>query len=174
MSLITTDRLIIRELCLEDLKAFYEFSREQSMKDWIPDQVYETMKQAQEVLDFLMSKYSNDLDNVSYPYVLALVLKDTNELIGHVGLSHIPEGIEIGYAIGEDYQKKGYATEAVQAFTDWAKAHLNLDAIYAIVKSENIGSCKTLEKTGYQFLKEEDRERLWRSLSTEGVYEIIS
>lgn len=118
MSLITTDRLIIRNLCLEDIEAFYKFSREKSMKDWIPDQVYDDIEEAKEVLDFLMSKYSNDLDNVSYPYVLALVLKDTNELIGHVGLSHIPEGIEIGYAIGEDYQKKGYATEAVQAFTD--------------------------------------------------------
>lgn len=158
MSLIATDRLIIRELCLDDLEAFYMFSRERSMKDWIPDQVYSDIEEANEVIEFLISKYTDDLTKVGYPYVMALVLKDTDKLIGHVGLSAIPEGIEIGYAIGEHYQKKGYATEAVQVFTDWAKHHLNLDTIYAIVKSKNIGSCKTLEKTGFQFLKEEDRE----------------
>lgn len=158
MSLITTDRLIIRDLSLDDVRDFYKFSREKSMKDWIPDQVYENMEEAKEVVGFLMSKYTDDLTNVSYPFVMAVQLKDTNELIGHVGLSEIPEGIEVGYAIGESYQKKGYATEAVGVFTDWAKRKLNLTTIYAIVKSKNIGSCKTLEKTGFQFLKEEDRE----------------
>ncbi|WP_353958623.1 GNAT family N-acetyltransferase [Sporolactobacillus laevolacticus] len=48
-------------------------------------------------------------------------LKKTNTLIGHVGLSKISDGVEIGYAIGMDYQGNGYATESVGAFSIWAK-----------------------------------------------------
>lgn len=158
MNLLTTNRLIIREFKSDDLQTLYSLSQEQSMRDFLPDQVYETIDKAEETLDFLMSKYSNDLSKIGYPYVLALALKDTDELIGHVGLSKIQEGVEIGYAIAESYQRKGFATEAVTAFTDWAKTILSLDAIYAVVKSKNIGSCRILEKTGFEFIKEEDRE----------------
>ncbi len=120
------------------------------------------MEEAKEILEFLISKYANNSQNIHYPYVMGVEIKDTKILIGHVGLSEIAEGIEIGYAIGEAYQKNGYGSEAVKAYTDWAREQLNLSTIYGVVKSDNIASCKTLEKTGFLYQKEENRESLGR------------
>ncbi len=158
MSLIITDRLIIREFSLEDTEDVYKLSQEEAMKKWIPDQVYDDMEVAKEILKFLISKYEYDSQNISYPYVMGIEIKDTKKLIGHVGLSEIAEGIEIGYAIGEAYQNNGYGSEAVQAYTDWAKEQLHLPTIYGVVKSDNIASCKTLEKAGFLYRKEANIE----------------
>jgi [ribosomal protein S5]-alanine N-acetyltransferase len=153
-----TERLIMREFTVEDTKEIYEYSQEESMKENIPDQVYETMDEARVTIDFLMSKYGDDLNKPQYPYVLGVVIKETQQLIGHVGLSKIPEGIEVGYAIGQNYQRKGYGAEAVGAFAAWAKEALKLPVIYAVVKQDNIASCKTLEKSGFTLQKAELKE----------------
>ncbi|WDV45710.1 GNAT family N-acetyltransferase [Clostridiaceae bacterium M8S5] len=155
MNIITTDRLIVREFSLEDTEEVYKFSQEESLKKWMPDQVYEDIQVAKKVLEFLISKYTSNLENIDYPYVMGVELKDT-KLIGHVGLSKIKEGIEIGYAIGEDYQRKGYASEVVKAFAKWSKENLNLPVLYGVVKSDNIASCKTLEKAGFTYQNEEE------------------
>lgn len=157
-TIFETERLIMREFTLDDTQEIYEYSQEESMKNHIPDQVYESVEQAREVLEFLMSKYSKNLDQVQYPYVLGVVMKETRQLIGHVGLSEIQEGIEVGYAIGEKYQRTGFGTEAVGALADWAKDTLKIPVIYAVVKDDNIGSCKAVEKAGFVFEKSEARE----------------
>ena len=151
MNIIETQRLIIREFELLDTKTIYEFSQEESLKKWIPDQVYADMDEAKETLEFLISKYKKK----EFPFVMAVEIKDSNELIGHVGLSEIKQGIEIGYAIGEKYQNQGYATEAVQAYSIWAKKEFGLEKIYGVVKCENYSSCAVLEKSDFTYAKDD-------------------
>lgn len=153
--LLETKNLRIRQLTEDDTELIFAYSREESMKKWIPDQVYEDMDEAKEVVAFLMSMYNSE--ELAYPQVMAIELKDTGLLIGHVGLSEIDEGIEIGYAIAEAYQRNGYAREALTAFIPYAKLNYTLPTIHGIVKSRNIASYKTLERVGFTFLKEEDR-----------------
>lgn len=152
-TIIQTDRLRLRELTLDDLFAVYALSREDSMARWIPDQVYAYESEAREVIDLLMTCYEKRL----YPYVLGVELIETDTLIGHVGLSETPEGIEIGYAIGEDYQRRGYATEAVTAVINWAREGLNLKLIYGFVKDGNIASLSVLAKTEFVRCAEQTR-----------------
>ena len=151
MNMIETQRLNMREFTLLDTETIYEFSQEESLKKWLPDQVYADIDEARETLEFLISKYGKK----EFPFVMAVVKRDSNELIGHVGLSKIKQGIEIGYAIGQKHQNKGYAKEAVNAYAEWAKEEFCLEKIYGIVKDENYASCTVLEKAGFKYVKDD-------------------
>ncbi|TDX49154.1 GNAT family N-acetyltransferase [Orenia marismortui] len=157
-SLIETERLAIRHLSVEDVPKIFLMSQEEGMKKWLPDQVYENEEVAHEVVEFLISQYLEKVSPDKTPYVLGLVIKETKELIGHVGLSPIEEGIEIGYAIEEKYQGKGYATEAVKAMSTWALKELEIPSIWGIVDINNTISARVLEKSEYIFVKESENK----------------
>ncbi|MBE6499818.1 MAG: GNAT family N-acetyltransferase [Methanobrevibacter thaueri] len=89
------------------------------------------------------------------------IVKDDNvigcaELFLHPNCNHWwGEGsAEIGYWIGEEYQNKGYATEASQALIKKAFNDLNVNQIYASYKKENIASKRVLEKLGFKYYTE--------------------
>ena len=64
------------------------------------------------------------------------------------GLSQ--EGVaEIGYGIAEDYQGRGYATEAVSALTAWAFKQPGVMCITAETEASNIASQRVLNKAGF-------------------------
>jgi RimJ/RimL family protein N-acetyltransferase len=90
--------------------------------------------------------------------VLGVCLSASHELIGHVGFSPCEYGVEVGYAIGDAHQNRGYAKRAVFAATTWALSRFDLPFIHAIVAAENIRSCKVLESCGFQVLAAIERK----------------
>jgi len=147
--LLKTERLYLRKYTLDDVEKNYLYSQEESRKKGIPNEVYADIEASRENVEFILSCYEKG----GFPYVYAVVLNDTDEYIGHVSLSEIPEGIEIGYAICEKHQGKGYATEIVQAYIAWGKTKLGLEKIYGFTYPENIASRKVLENAGFVFVK---------------------
>lgn len=157
---LETNHLVVRPICEADIQSFYRLSKEASLGQWIPDQVYKDEEEASGAIRFLMSQYQKSLNPSERPIVLAVDLKTTGEVIGHVGLSPLHGGVEIGYAIGEEYCGKGYATEAVSAVAGWALAELNVGEILGIVACENVGSFRVLEKSGFNLEDESETNYL--------------
>ena len=153
--IVETHSIYLRAFTLDDSEKVFKMSIENGMKEWIPDQVYSDQNHAKEVLDFLIQQYNICLGPSEIPIVFGVCLKSSNELIGHVGLSPYNGDAEIGYAIENKQQKKGYATEAILAMTTWAFKKFNLPFILGIVEAENIGSCRTLEKATFALENEE-------------------
>ena len=122
------------------------------MRVWIPNQVYADEAHALEVLRFLTSQYGRSANPRHTPYVLGVCLTASHELIGHVGFSPCEYGVEVGYAIGEAHQNRGYAKQAVLAATTWALSKFDLPFICAVVAAENVRSCKVLESCGFELL----------------------
>lgn len=127
------------------------------MKKWLPDQVYRDESHALEVLRFLICAYSHPGNPARGPFVLGVALGETGELIGHVGLSPLGGEVEVGYAIQESHQGKGYATEAVAAMTAWALATFALSRIVGVVSGENPASARVLAHAGFSLLKKSER-----------------
>ena len=148
-NLVETNRLIVRKLSLDDAELLLKYSQEEITKKELPDEVFEDIETLKETIEFFMSNYDNQ-----YPLVYGIVLKQENCVIGHISLSKIDRGIEIGYAIATDYQNKGYASEIVIPFTKWATKYLKINKLYGISKKQNIPSWKILEKSGFTFLEE--------------------
>ncbi|MGM0445852.1 MAG: GNAT family N-acetyltransferase [Bacillota bacterium] len=151
--ILTTERLRLRYFTLNDVKQVYQMSREVGIKKWLPDQVYKNIDEAEEVLKFLISRYQYIPDINKSPYVFGVELKKDKKLIGHVGLSQVEPGIEVGYGIAENYKNRGYATEVLKDFSKWTLDNLNLDKLWGIVDENNLASIKVLKKSNY-FLKD--------------------
>ena len=82
----------------------------------------------------------------------AVVLRATGELVGDCGLSRttvegVPE-IELGWIVGRAQWGKGIATEAAEAWRDYAFTQLGLDRIVSMVSRENVASRRVAEKLG--------------------------
>lgn len=83
------------------------------------------------------------------------IINDENKAIGSIGAFrceniHRQTG-EMGYYLAEEYWGKGIATEAVKQLTDHVFNQTDIMRIFAEPFSTNRGSCRVLEKSGFQF-----------------------
>jgi [ribosomal protein S5]-alanine N-acetyltransferase len=77
-----------------------------------------------------------------------------SELVGRIALSQIFRGIfqnaYLGYSIGEPWNGRGLATEAVGVAMRFAFDDLALHRVQAAVMPRNIASIRVLEKNGFR------------------------
>jgi RimJ/RimL family protein N-acetyltransferase len=82
----------------------------------------------------------------------AMLLKDSGELIGDCGVYvRDLEGeveFEIGWHVRRDLWGRGYATEAAQHCIEYAFSSLGAERIIALIRPENLSSCRVAEKNG--------------------------
>ena len=57
--------------------------------------------------------------------------------------------VEIGYGISDEYQRRGYATEAVSAAVRWAQEQTGVECVEAEAEADNLASLRVLEKCGF-------------------------
>jgi len=120
------------------------------MRKWLPDQVYADEAEALQALRFLCAQYGPSADPRNTPYVLAVCIAATGDVIGHVGFSPFEYGVEVGYAIGEAQQNRGYARQALGAASTWVRYRFDLPIVHAIVAVENFASCRVVESCGFK------------------------
>ena len=152
--LFQTEHLRIRRFEAEDEKQLHENHLEEEMKQWIPNESYESLEEAAGAIAF----YQSCVDAGHLPYVLAVELKETGELIGDTGVNEVegaPGEVEIGYSICRKYSGLGYATELLEAMTKFVGELFSVKILYGRVMKGNEASLKVLEKCGYVFLREE-------------------
>lgn len=143
---IETDRLIITEFTPDMAQAVHENSLDADNRRFVPDEVFETVEEAADTIDFLMGCYKTG----SGPLVYPVLLKD-GTCIGHVQAVPLEDGdYEIGFHIGVKYTAQGYATEAVKAFLPVILPRLGLQKMAGICLAENTASVKVLQKCGFR------------------------
>ena len=142
---LQTERLMITEFTPDMAQAVHENSLDEDNRRFVPDEVFETVEDAAETIEFLMSRY----DGSEGPFVYPILLKDKTN-IGYVQAVPLDGGVwEIGYHIGARYTKHGYATEAVKAFVPVAMNKLGLEKMAGICLADNIASQRVMEKCGF-------------------------
>ncbi len=142
---IETERVIITEFTMDMAQAVHENSLDEDNRRFVPDEVFETLEDAADTVEFLISVYESGEGPLVYP----VLLKD-NTYIGYVQAVPFEEnGWEIGYHIGEAFTKKGYATEAVKAFLPVIMNKLGITVMAGVCLADNKGSVKVMEKSGF-------------------------
>jgi RimJ/RimL family protein N-acetyltransferase len=122
-------------------------------RKFVPDEVFETVDDASDTISELISFYERTDSPLVYP-----ILLKSGEQIGHIQAVPIDNGWEVGYHIGKAHTRKGYATEAINAFLPVVMRHLDISKIYGICRADNIASGKVLEKSGFTLLDESMRD----------------
>ena len=149
-----TEHLKVRKFKIEDAQCLYENHLEEEVKKWIPNESYADIEETRGAVSF----YADCVNNGHLPYVLAVELKETGELIGDTGVNEVEEKageVEIGYTICKKYSGKGYATELLNAMTEFTASTFEIKVLYGRVMRGNNASVRVLEKNGYVFVKEE-------------------
>ena len=142
---IETSRLIITKFTPDMAQAVHLNSLDEDTRRFLPDEVFETARDAANTIEFLISQY----ERTDGPLVYPILLKDKTN-IGYVQAVPTGGGVwEIGYHIAKQFTGKGYATEAVTAFLPVIMKQLGIQKIYGICDAENVASCKVLEKCGF-------------------------
>ena len=134
---IETERLIIKEFTADMAQAVHENSLDEDTRRFVPDEVFETVDDARETVEFLMSCYSGS----EGPFVYPVFKKDTDENIGYVQMVPLDDGRwEIGYHIAKRFTGNGYATEAVKAFIPVIAEKNGIKEVNGICLSGNIAA----------------------------------
>lgn len=151
MTVLETERLILKQLSTDDAEFILELLNEPSFIRNIGDRGVRTMEGANSyILNGPVASYAKN------GFGLYLVkLKETDESIGMCGLikRDTLEDVDIGYAFLPRFWSKGYAVESALAVKEYAKNAVGLSRIVGITDPENEGSIRVLEKIGLQFEK---------------------
>ena len=145
----------VMEIRLMDTSMFYDVwqnSLDENNRTYVPDEVFETLEDATEVVNQIIESYENE----DGPFVFAVIRKQDNANIGYVQLVKIEEGWEIGYHIAMKYAGNGYATEAVKLFLKYLKDNSDIKEIYGVALAENKASRRVLQKCGFELIYEGD------------------
>ncbi len=126
-----------------------ELNGEPSTRRWLPSHVYADIDVATSRMRYLISCYSSPGNPCLGPYVLAVEHLASGALLGHVGFSPLDNEVEVSYAIAEGSRGRGYGSEALLYACQWAAESFNLPSILAITESENMPSCRTLERAAF-------------------------
>lgn len=142
---IETERLTITEFTMDMAESVHLNSLDEDNRRFVPDEVFETVEEAAETLEFLMGCYQSGDGPLVYP----VLLKD-GTYIGYVQAVPFEEGEwEVGYHIGGDYTKQGFATEAVKAFLPVVMKALGIRQMVGVCLADNKASVKVMERCGF-------------------------
>ena len=104
----------------------------------------------QDGIDFISSMLSANEDET---FAFAITLDD--KAIGSIGVFRQQnihrQTAEMGYYIAEEYWGKGIMTDAVKQTCEYVFKNSDILRIYAEPFAYNTGSCRVLEKAGFQY-----------------------
>ena len=148
---IKTDRLLITDFTPDMAQAVHIGSLDEDTRRFLPDEVFETIDIATEVIADLIDCY----DSTEGPFVHPMLANGL--YAGYVQLIPLANSEwEIGYHTVKALSGQGYATEAVQAFLPVIMDQLTLTQVVGICAAENKASIRVMEKCGFTRVFEGD------------------
>jgi RimJ/RimL family protein N-acetyltransferase len=155
--IFTTDRLIIRRYCMDDMDDFFRLNGDPEIMQYIrPAQDYECSK---EFLQKVIGSYLTSPGLGRW----GMISSESMEFIGSfavIPVDHMNK-IQIGYSLLKENWGKGYASEAVKGGIGYAFDQLKLSDLAGITYPENTLSQKVLLRNGFLFdrtFEEEGKE----------------
>ena len=147
---LTTDRLILRPWQESDAETLYKYAKYPEIgpaAGWPP---HTSVEDSLEVIRTVFSA----------PETYAVVLKETGEPVGSIGLlfgegSHVagilPGEAEIGYWIGKPHWGRGLIPEAVRCILHRCFTDLNIMGVWGAYYEGNTNSRRVMDKCGFRF-----------------------
>lgn len=144
--ILETDRLVLRPFKKDDVADVFEcWESDPDVARYMFWTSHNDIEKTREWIAFELGQ----IEKQDW-YRFAIVLKDTNTLIGTalVCYEEEVECWEIGYNLGKKYWGKGYTTEAMKRVIEFATEELKLSQIVGRYAKENPASGRVMTKLG--------------------------
>ena len=146
MTMLETERLIIRNFRISDWEALHEMINQYESSEFAAyDQQWPTSpEEIKKITEWFASGDS----------YFAVCLKDTGRFVGFVSLNQEQKEdyreLNLGYIFNFDYHGKGYAAEACRAAISHALDRLQAQRVLTGTAAVNRASCRLLERLGFK------------------------
>ena len=149
MQILDTNRLILREVTLDDGQFIFDLLNTPKFKKYIGDRGVNSLEESREFID---TKYRQSYIDHGYG-LYAIETKDDGKSVGVCGFvrrDSLP-GPDIGFAFLPEFEGKGYGFESAKAVMDFGRDTLGFTNLFAITSQDNEVSGKLLAKLGFTF-----------------------
>ena len=162
---LESERLVLRQFLVSDAEDMYNnWATDAEVTKYLTWDPHESVDMTRDILTSWVETYER-LES----YQWAMVIKDTNKLVGSIGLvkhSNINEYCEVGYCCSRSVWGQGYMTEALKTINDFLFFQVGFERISAIHYAENTASGRVMQKVG---MKHEGTKRHFYK-KAEGVF----
>ena len=171
--MIYTKRLTLRRYIPDDWASVHLYAQvpEFSQYDiWGPNSADDTK-------EFVAACIARTSAEPVLGYQLAVILNDTDTLIGGCGLKRndaSDDSASLGYAINPDFQNRGFATEIANALIKFGFDDLGLTKVIAECHSRNTASSRVMEKAGMKMVARLPDHRMVKGEMTDSYRYAIS
>lgn len=147
----TGDEVRLRLLRADDAAAAlaYAIENRRFLEDWEPVRDDSWYTRAAQLADIEAAVADEAADR---RYAFGVFRGD--ELVGRITLNQVVRGVfqnaYLGYSIGQRWNGRGFATEAVRLALEYAFGEAGLHRVQAAVMPRNTGSIRVLEKNGFR------------------------
>lgn len=145
--ILATERLILREITLDDDNAIYLERSNAIVNKYIARVPMANITEARAWITRI-NKSVDEGQNVNW----AITLKDSGTFIGLICLWRFSDDntmAEVGYELTPEYHGKGFMNEALISVIDYGFSSLKLSTIEAYTQKGNAKSIALLKKNGF-------------------------
>jgi RimJ/RimL family protein N-acetyltransferase len=149
MTILKTERLIIRRLSSDDADFIVELLNQPSFLQYIGDK---GVRNTDDAVRYIQTGPQASYEQFGFGLYL-VELKDSGTSIGMCGLikrDSLPD-VDVGFAFLPDYWSRGYAFEAASAVLNYGRENFGLTRIVAITSLDNAASIRLLERIGLRY-----------------------
>lgn len=150
---LDTERLTLRPLREDDVRAFFELSQDPEVFRFVGDRRAPTLQEAWRAVagwigHWAMRGYGQ----------WAIEEPKSGRFIGRAGIINPVDwpGPEVGYVLGRAYWGRGYATEAAGAAMSWGFEQIGFDDLISLIDPDNAASIRVATRLGEALRGETD------------------
>lgn len=164
--MIETNRLLLLPLTHEQLLKYIKNDHSLEAELSLNETSMVISPELQEALEQTILPNVADPDkNYLFSTLWTLIDKKENKMVGDlcfVGEPNAEGEIEIGYGTYNEFQNRGYMTEAVGGMIRWVKEQPNVKSIYAATDMDNVTSYSVLQKNNFVQCEASETKLNWR------------
>lgn len=145
MVFLETERLCLRNVALKDAAIIYDYRNNEACARYQRGQTKDRAG-----IDALVKARQQDSLSTAANALLAIALRESDEIIGEVVVMPKDGAITLGYTISYRHHRQGYAFEALTALTNWLHTRFPGWDFVCFTDPANQPSMALLRKLGYQ------------------------
>ena len=145
MIFIETARLILRNVAAKDADIMYDYRNNEICARYQRGQTKDYNG-----IVALVERRKNDVMSVDAPFMVAVALKDTDEMVGEIVVMPKDGTISLGYTFSYKHHRKGYAFESLTALINLLHEQYPEWDFISFTEPENEPSMALLKKLGYK------------------------